>query len=66
VSSLHRQYWKVESLAVRRDDGDSGGDAKTNIAELTQLFHHSIYLVIVCSLWVKNRFGIIKDYEYLL
>jgi hypothetical protein len=33
--SLHRQCWDFESFAVRGDGGDAGGDAETDVAELS-------------------------------
>ena len=29
--SLQRRYWNVESFAAERDDGDSGGNAETDV-----------------------------------
>ena len=34
--SLHRQCRDVETLAVNRDNGGAGGDAKANVVELAQ------------------------------
>jgi hypothetical protein len=41
---LHRQCWDLEDLTVGRDGGDAGGDAKTDVAELSQLLHHGVDL----------------------
>ena len=64
--SLHRQCWDIESLAVRRDGGDTGGDAKTNVVEPTQFVHNGIDLLPARPLQIENGFGIVEGDEHLL
>lgn len=64
--SLDRQRWDVGRLAVGRDSGDAGSDAKTDVLKLTQLLHHSVDLLGIHSLRIKNGLCIIEDYEDLL
>ena len=66
MRGIHRQRRDVESLAVRRDGGDPGGDAEMNAAELAQLLHRSKDLMGASSLWVKDGFGIVEHYEYFV
>ena len=64
--SLGRQCWNFDSLAIRGDGGDAGGDANTNVAESNQLIHHGVDLFRVHPLRVENGFSIVKDYDHLL
>jgi len=64
--SLNRQRWDVESLAVGRNGGDTGGDTEANVAKLTQLLRHKVDLLRVRPLRIKNRLRVIEDYEHLL
>jgi len=66
VRSLHRQCWDVESLAVRGDGGDAGGDAKTNVVEPAQFVHSAIYLLPARPLRIENGFSILEDDGHLL
>jgi len=66
VGSLDRQRWDVQSLTVRRDCGDPGGDAQAKVAEVTQLLHDIIDLMCARPLQTENGFGIVEDYEHLL
>jgi len=61
-----RQRRDLEGLATGGDDGDSGGDAETNVAEPRQFIHIGVDLLRVRPLWIENRFGIFEDYERLL
>jgi len=62
---FYRQYWDDRLPAESGDSCDTRGDAEAYSLELTQLLHHRIDLLTICALWVKNRFSIVKDYEYL-
>ena len=50
----------VECLAMGRDGGDTGGYAKADVTEVTQLLHHTIYLLSVRHLRIENGFRIIE------
>ena len=67
AGGIHRQRRDVESLTVGRDGGDTGCDAKTNVAELAQLLsgYHGVDLLGVRSLRIKNGFCIVEDDEHL-
>lgn len=64
--SLYRQRWDVESLRPGRNGGNAGGDAEAEVAELTQLLYHRVYLLGVRSPRIENRLGVIKNYDHLL
>ena len=64
AGGIHRQRRDVESLAIRRDRGDTGCDTKTNVVELAQLLHHGVDLLGVHSLRIKNGFCIVEDDEH--
>ena len=54
AGSIHRQRGDVETFAIWGNDGDTGGDAETNVTNLTQFLYHSIYLPAICSSWIEN------------
>ena len=64
--SLQRQYRNVESFAAGRDDGDSGGNAETDVTELAQIIHNCIDFLGISSPWVQHRFRIVEDYHNFL
>ena len=60
---LHRQGGNVETLAGGGNSGDARRDAEADVTESTQFLHHSIDPLGICSLWVENGLGVIKDHE---
>ena len=50
----------------RGDGGDTGGDAKKNVAEPSQLIHRGVDFLRTRPLWIENGLGIIKDYDHRL
>jgi len=64
--SLDRQCWDFQSLTVRRDRGDAGGNTKTNVAEAAQLLHNSVDLLPTGSPQTEDRFCVVEDNEHLL
>ena len=63
--SLRWQCGDVEDLAIGRDGGDAGSDAKINVVEPTQFLHHGIDLLSACPLRVENRLRIVKNYDHI-
>jgi len=62
---LNQQRWYVERLAVRRNSGNPRSDAKADVVELTQPLHHSVDLLGIHPLGIKDRLRIVEDYEDL-
>ena len=60
------QCWDIDNLAVRRDDGDSGGNAQADVAEPTQFIHDIINLSRTRALRIEDGFGVVQDYDHLL
>jgi len=63
---LHRQCWDLEYLAVGGDGGDARGNAKTDVAEPSQLVHNRADLLCTWPLGIENGFCIVEDYYHLL
>ena len=63
---FHRQCWDFEDFAIRGDGRDTGGDAKTNVAESGQFIHSCVDLLCARCLRIENGFSIVEDYEHLL
>ena len=51
---------------MRRDGGNSGGDAQADVAEPAQFIHSGVDLLCARALRVEDGFSIVKDYEHLL
>jgi len=51
---------------VGRDGGDLGNDAEAGVDELAQLLHHCVDPLGTRSLWIKNGFGVVEDYEHFI
>jgi hypothetical protein len=51
---------------MRRDGGDPGGDAETNVAKPCQLIHHGVDLPRALPLQIEDGFGVVEDYDHLL
>jgi len=63
---IDRQRWDVKGLAVGGNSGDAGSYSQANVVELTQLLHHGVNFLGILSLRIKDRLGIVEDYEGLL
>ena len=66
VSSVHRQRWDAEGLAVERDGGDARGDAQTNVVKPSEFIHISVNFLRARLLQTENGFCVVEDYDYLL
>ena len=55
----------MESLAMRRDGGNTGGNAKTNVAEPNQFVLDSVDPPCARPLRIEKGFSIIEDYKHL-
>ena len=62
---LLRQRWDINPLEVWRDGGNSGRDAETNIAQLTELFHCVVYLFGIRHAGVEYRFGVVEHDDHV-
>ena len=63
---LNRQRRDLEGLAVGRNSRNAGSDPKPNIAELTQLLHHTVDLLSIRPLRIQDRLRVVEDYQDLL
>jgi hypothetical protein len=63
---LHRQCWNIGTFAIPRDCHHTGSDTDAYGFELTQFIYHCIDLFVIWPLRVKNRLGIVEDYDHLL
>ena len=63
---LHRQCRDLDNLAARGDGGDARGNAKTDVAEPSQLIHSGVDLLRTHPLGVEDGFSIVEDHEHLL
>ena len=66
TGGVHRQRGEVQTLAIWGNGGDTGCDAKANVAEPTQFLHYGIDLLSAHSMRVENIFRVIEDYHHLL
>ena len=63
---LHRQCWNWRSFAVPGNRRDTRSDTDTYGLELAKFIHRRVGRLIICSLRVKDRLGIVEDYDHLL
>ena len=58
-------FQEFHNLKGRRS-GSAGGDRQANVAGLAQFLHNTADLLSTRSLWVENKFGVVRDYQHLL
>ena len=56
---LHRQCGDLQTFAVRGGRRDTGSDTDAYCFELAQFIHRRIDFLGICSLGVKNGFGVV-------
>ena len=65
VCDRRGQCRDVKTLAGGRDGGDTRCNAETDVAELTQLFYHSVNFSGIRPSRVENGLGVIEAYDHL-
>ena len=43
---------------------DAGGNPEADVVETGQFPHQRVYLSCISSLWVKDRFGVVKEQDH--